>query len=214
MATTDSGQRSGELARAKIIDIAFEHFAHNGYQGSSLARIALAAGISQSGLLHHFPTKAALLQAVLATRDVRDTAAAGVVPDDLADLDFNALLTFFVEVVRHNAAHRDIVRLAHRTAAEADDPTHPAHAWVTARQNFLRSLIQTALTRDAAAGTIRPDVHVRTVTDVLVATMEGLENQWLLDPDVDMTGSFELFVAHLRQLCSPRTGRAAAPAEH
>ncbi|MGW5109392.1 TetR/AcrR family transcriptional regulator, partial [Nocardia sp. NPDC004123] len=54
MTTTDSAQRSGELARTKIIEVAFEHFARHGYRGSSLARIAADAEIPQSGLLHHF----------------------------------------------------------------------------------------------------------------------------------------------------------------
>ncbi|MFD6354222.1 TetR/AcrR family transcriptional regulator [Nocardia tengchongensis] len=200
MAITDSSQRSGELARAKIIDTAFEHFARHGYQGSSLGRIATAAGISQSGLLHHFPSKAALLQAVLATRDLRDTVATGITPGNLADLDFTALLTFFTQVVRHNAANRDLVRLAHLTAVEADNPDHPAHGWVTGRQRFLQSLIENALARDATAGTIRSDIDTRTVTELLVATMEGLENQWLLDPGIDMVGSFQRFATHLRTI--------------
>ncbi|WP_067812995.1 TetR/AcrR family transcriptional regulator [Nocardia inohanensis] len=203
MATTDSSQRSGELARAKIIDIAFEHFARDGYRGSSLGRIAGAAGISQSGLLHHFPSKAALLQAVLATRDVRDMESTGSAPENLAEMDFAALLELFEQVVRHNAANRDLVRLAHLTAAEAVGADHPAHEWVTGRQRFLHSLIEAALTRDAAAGSVRPDVEVRTVTDLLIAAMEGLENQWLLDPEVDMVGSFRRFCAHLRVVVAP-----------
>jgi AcrR family transcriptional regulator len=209
MAITASSQRTGELARAKIIDVAFEHFARHGYRGSSLGRIADSAGISQSGLLHHFPSKAALLQAVLATRDVRDMTATGVRPEELAELDFAALLSFFAQVVARNSANRDLVRLAHLTATEADSADHPAHAWVTARQDFLHTLIEAALTRDAAAGVIAPDVDARTVTTLLVAAMEGLENQWLLDPAVDMVGAFERFAAHLRAVVTPSA--AATP---
>ncbi|WP_297618355.1 TetR/AcrR family transcriptional regulator [Nocardia sp.] len=139
MATTDSAQRSGELARAKIVGIALEHFARHGYRGSSLARIATEAGISQSGLLHHFSSKAALLQAVLGARDLRDLAATETDLGDFAEMDFDGLLDFLVRIMRNNAANRDLVQLAHLTTAEATGPDHPAHEWVVGRLRFLRT---------------------------------------------------------------------------
>ncbi|MFQ6332096.1 TetR/AcrR family transcriptional regulator [Nocardia sp. CWNU-33] len=203
MATTESAQRSGELARAKIVGVAVEHFARYGYQGSSLARIAAEVGISQSGLLHHFSSKASLLQAVLGARDLRDLAATNTDLGDFADMDFDALLAFLTRVVRNNADNRDLVQLAHITAAEATGPGHPAHDWVVGRLKFLQSLTGDALRRSIDAGEIRADVDIRAVTECLIAMSEGLENQWLLDPEVDMVGSFERFVAQLRRSVAP-----------
>ncbi|MFF0609329.1 TetR/AcrR family transcriptional regulator [Nocardia tengchongensis] len=203
MATTESAQRSGEQARTKIIEVAFEHFARFGYRGSSLARIAAEAEISQSGLLHHFRTKQALLQAVLATRDLRDMAITGIKVDELASMDFDALLSFFEDVVRHNVTNRSMIRLAHLSAAEADGPDHPAYEWATGRQRFLRSLIETALERDVAAGVVRPDVDTRAMTGLVIAAMDGLEGQWLLDADLDPAASFSYFTAWLRASIKP-----------
>ncbi|MFE3026094.1 TetR/AcrR family transcriptional regulator [Nocardia tengchongensis] len=203
MATTDSAQRSGELARTKIIEVAFEHFARHGYKGSSLARIAADAEISQSGLLHHFRTKQALLQAVLATRDLRDMAVTGTGLDELSAMDFDTLLSFFEDVVRHNVTNRPMIRLAHLAAAEADGPDHPAYEWVTGRQRFLRSLIEAALERDIAAGAVRPDIDPRAMTSLLIATMDGLESQWLLEADLDTVESFTYFTAWLRASVTP-----------
>ncbi len=49
----------------RILDRAEERFAEGGYGGTTLSSIAKAAGLGNPGLLHHFPSKAALYRAVL-----------------------------------------------------------------------------------------------------------------------------------------------------
>ena len=53
---TERSSVAGDEARAKILAIAFELMAEKGYRGTSIAQVAARAGISQSGLLHHFPS--------------------------------------------------------------------------------------------------------------------------------------------------------------
>ena len=55
--------------RQEIIDAAVEVFATVGYHKGSLRDVADRVGMSQAGLLHHFPSKEHLLQAVLTWRD-------------------------------------------------------------------------------------------------------------------------------------------------
>src|SRR3954452_23727003 len=55
--------------RADIVRAARDSFAEHGYVQSSLRGIAERAGITHTGLLHHFSTKDELLAAVLAQRD-------------------------------------------------------------------------------------------------------------------------------------------------
>ncbi len=50
---------------ARILERAEERFAAGGFGGASLSSIAKAAGLGNPGLLHHFPSKAALYRAVL-----------------------------------------------------------------------------------------------------------------------------------------------------
>lgn len=50
----------------EIVDHAAELFARHGYRDTSVQRIADAAGYSKTGLLHRFPSKEALRDAVLA----------------------------------------------------------------------------------------------------------------------------------------------------
>ena len=61
-----------EERRAEIVRAALEVIAERGYRGASLAAVAERVGLTQQGLLHHFPTKEALLVAVLKERDQWD----------------------------------------------------------------------------------------------------------------------------------------------
>lgn len=67
--------------RDRILDAAMELFGQRGYQGTSIVAIEKAAGLTPGagGIYHHFPTKAALLEAGIqrhlarleALRDIR-----------------------------------------------------------------------------------------------------------------------------------------------
>jgi len=51
--------------RERLIGIARKSFAESGFSGTSLTRIALAAGLSKPALFHHFKNKEGLYEAVL-----------------------------------------------------------------------------------------------------------------------------------------------------
>ncbi|MFD8613348.1 TetR/AcrR family transcriptional regulator [Streptomyces sp. NPDC059631] len=71
-------RRLAQQKREAITSAATELFLDRGYDGTSLARIAEAAGVSKSTLFKQFPTKAALFEAIVAEswqRDAGDTAA-------------------------------------------------------------------------------------------------------------------------------------------
>src|SRR5437762_2821223 len=64
----------GRVRREQVLQAAMEAFATRGYRGASLASIAAEVGISQPGLLHHFPSKEHLLVGVLELRHEDDSA--------------------------------------------------------------------------------------------------------------------------------------------
>ncbi|MFD7116221.1 TetR/AcrR family transcriptional regulator [Streptomyces sp. NPDC059922] len=71
-------RRLAQQKREAITTAATELFLDRGYDGTSLARIAEAAGVSKSTLFKRFPTKAALFEAIVAEswqRDAGDAAA-------------------------------------------------------------------------------------------------------------------------------------------
>ncbi|MEU7474731.1 TetR/AcrR family transcriptional regulator [Lentzea sp. NPDC042327] len=58
-------QRMAEQKRAAIVDAATALFLESGYDKTSLARIADAAGVSKATLFKQFPTKAELFDAIV-----------------------------------------------------------------------------------------------------------------------------------------------------
>ncbi|MFG3130278.1 TetR/AcrR family transcriptional regulator [Streptomyces tendae] len=69
-------RRLARQKREAITSAATELFLDRGYDGTSLARIAEAAGVSKSTLFKQFPTKAALFEAIVTEswrRDAGDT---------------------------------------------------------------------------------------------------------------------------------------------
>jgi AcrR family transcriptional regulator len=173
--------------------------ANNGYRGASLASIAQAVGLTQAGLLHHFPSKEELLIELLDDRDRKDgqrvkasTAKHG--PDMLSTLD---------ELVAYNQTAHDLVQLFAVLVAEATSIEHPAHEYFVDRYERIRARIYRSLREGQNLGEIRSDIDVRTFSSVIVAVMDGLQIQWLLDPGMDMVKSFGLFAALLRTVFVP-----------
>src|SRR3954451_3470273 len=120
------GYASGDARRTRILNIALQEFAENGYRGTSLARIAERAELTQAGLLHHFRSKQELLMAVLDLRDRMDAEHLGVgaLPPGGA-----AALAKLTELAEHNGNIPGLVQLFTVLTGEAVTNDHPAHGW-------------------------------------------------------------------------------------
>ncbi|WP_217139878.1 TetR/AcrR family transcriptional regulator [Streptomyces sp. AC627_RSS907] len=73
-------RRLAQQKREAITSAATELFLDRGYDGTSLARIAEAAGVSKSTLFKQFPTKAALFEAIVTESWQRDAGATAARP--------------------------------------------------------------------------------------------------------------------------------------
>ncbi|HSN43767.1 MAG TPA: TetR/AcrR family transcriptional regulator [Propionibacteriaceae bacterium] len=170
--------------REHALTVAFELISGQGYRGTSMAQIALASGLSQTGLLHHFGSKDTLLAAILERRDAVDAELLGqpASPEPWGQLER------FLVLVRANMTRRQIVRLFVTVTAEAIEEAHPAHEWMQRHYASTRALIQTDLERGVKEGWLAPDAPVDHITSGVIAVVDGLQTQWMLDPDFDMAG--------------------------
>jgi AcrR family transcriptional regulator len=170
------GYAKGRAKRREIVEQARALFGEAGYRGASLRDLAARARLSHPGLLHYFPTKEALLQAVLEHRDHEDAAwmAAG-------GIDGVGHLRRFVDLVALNATRRGIVELFTVLSAEATSSEHPAHAYFVERYAATVADVRRAYTRAAEVGALREGVDPDVAAPQLVALMDGLQLQWLLD---------------------------------
>jgi AcrR family transcriptional regulator len=163
-------------------------FGRVGFHGTTLMQIADACGITRAGLSHHFPTKESLLEAVLATRDQEDLERFR--RNGSAGTDPLGILRGMVDLAEHNAAVPGLIGLYAVLSAEAGASDHPAHDYFVTRYDRIRRGTTRALARAQDAGCLADGVDIERTAIELTALMDGLQVQWLLDPDsVDMATS-------------------------
>ncbi|MBV2364408.1 TetR/AcrR family transcriptional regulator [Streptomonospora nanhaiensis] len=185
----------GDSVRERILAAATRHFAAAGYHGSSLARIAADCGLSQPGLLHHFPSKRRLLEELLAERDRRDVLAVG----GWAGQSGAAVLDFVRRLVAHNARQPDVVRAFAVLSGEAVGTDHPARDYFAERYRTGVAAMAAGLRRGVEAGELRADLDCAAVAAEVLAVMDGMQTQWLLAPeDYDMAAAFGAYADRLR----------------
>jgi len=173
-ATPRRGYAKGRAKREEILQAAIVAFAEVGYHGASLREISARVGISHPGLLHHFPTKAALLEAVLEHRDAVDFAD---IDTDLAQ--GRSLFEAILRLVERNALRRPVVEVFAGLAAEATSADHPAHEFFEVRYRDTVSRMRGELERLGDAGRLRAGVDPAVAARTVVALMDGLQVQWL-----------------------------------
>jgi AcrR family transcriptional regulator len=176
-------QAQTPVRRQEIVNAGLSVFSSAGFHGGSLRDVAERAGMSQAGLLHHFPSKKHLLQAVLTWRDEIARRQLGEpVPDGL---DLIRRLVAGPPATRT----RELVRLHVIVSAEGVCADHPIHGYVRERHASLFTTVRQAFECAAANGELRRDVDCAVAARTLIALMDGLQVQWLLHPDeADMEG--------------------------
>ncbi|MFI7293523.1 TetR/AcrR family transcriptional regulator [Streptomyces sp. NPDC050121] len=176
--TTRSEERRAEIVRA-----ALEVIAERGYRGASLAAVAERVGLTQQGLLHHFPTKDALLVAVLQERDQWDAVPAAQWRVDL-----------LASLVEYNAMRPGIIQTFSALLGESVTEGHPAREYFTERYRQGRANM-TAVLRAEYGERLPNGLTPERTAPLLLAVMDGLQYQWLLDREsVDMPAAFRDFL--------------------
>ena len=176
----------GERSRDAILRAAQEQFADRGYRGASLASVAEAAEISEPGLLHHFSSKSDLLLAVLERRDEEDGQRSS---EHLGDEGIE-IVEALEALVAHNQATPEPVRLFSVLLGESLELDHPAHDYFVHRYHRIRTRVARNLRRAETAEGTALDFDAEALATALIALMDGLQFQWLLDDTVDMAKSY------------------------
>jgi AcrR family transcriptional regulator len=173
--------KTAERRRA-ILDTALEVFAASGFRGASIREIASRVGMTDTGVLHHFGGKGKLLLEVVKQKEDEDAGALGD--------------PYLRDLVARNGARRGTVRLFTTLSAESTDPDHPAHDHFVQRYESVRAHVADRLARDSAEGRLPPGVDPAIAARIMLAVMDGLQIQWLLDPSQEMETAYDDFVDH------------------
>lgn len=181
---TDSGstrrstQARGIARRREILDTAMSLFSVGGFNTVSLADIAGEVGITQAGILHYFPTKAALLLAVLQEREARN-----VVSRKEHEQQGDSPLGAYVETLAENDRNPELVQLFVILAAESTAEGHPGHEWFVQRNlDLMKTMI--GLVQETVDVSKLPDgIDAEVVARWMLGLAHGLGAQWVFDTD-------------------------------
>lgn len=187
----------GRARQLEILDGAARVFARRGFRGGSLREVAAESGVAHGTIVHHFGTKDNLLIALLEHRDALGTVE---VEARSADGDYIGGLR---EIVMAPMRTPGIAKLTMTLVAEATSPDHPAHDFFVKRYErvhaeFVANLRELAPTRSRARAN-----QIALHASALIAVMDGLQLQWLLDATTDVRGIFDEELIRLGYLDRP-----------
>ncbi len=167
-------------------------FSESGFRDGSLRDIAERVGMTHAGMRHHFPTKVALLAAVLRLRDesALETGAASR-PRGVA------VLREWVAATRRNIDRPAMIDLEVTLAAEAIITTHPAHQYFVDGYARAAVLLERAFREIQADGMLAPHITVTQAARVVLAATVGLQQLWTWDRSRDLVGELEFAIGSL-----------------
>lgn len=188
-ANSASPRPETERKRQDILRAAMETFGAKGSTNGTLADIAEQVGMTRAGVLHHFGSKQALLLEVLEYRDRDDVA-------HLHDQQMPGgagLFMHLVETVLRNSLRPGIVQVYTVLSAESVTDDHPARAYFENRYRTLRSDLDGAFRELCAREDVTDPGTVDKASAAILAVMDGLQLQWLLDPSAIDLGAASAF---------------------
>lgn len=184
----------GDASRKAILASAMQLFSVGGFNNVSIADIAEDVGLTQAGLLHHFPSKADLLLAVLLEREAYNDEVRK--SERMQGLDY---LTAFLHTLRNNDQTPAMVQLMALLSTESIAEDHPGHDWFTERYREIAETTRNNLDGLLDQAVLPPGVTADTIGRWLIALADGLRIQWLFDRNaVDREVSIAQFYDLLR----------------
>lgn len=191
--------------RQAIIDAAFDVFASRGYRAGSFREVAERVGMSQTSLLHYFPSKEDLLVAVLARRDdVEPEPDPDEVRRQAGEGARGRAARFALSIEAQadaNVAIPGVIELYAVLSGEAVTADHPGRAYFVQRFENLRAGYVCELTALRELGVLRDGVDPERAAASIVALWDGIQLQWLFDRDaVDMAATLRDYLSLILRL--------------
>jgi AcrR family transcriptional regulator len=199
------GRRSypkGTRRRKQILESAIALFAQRGADRASLRTVGEAIGVSHTALRHYFSSRDELLVEVYRAHEA-------LTLEDASSAQGSAV-GVMVEAAERN---RSIPGLVELYAALTTDALQESHAvtreFVRDRFRMLRETLAARIESGQQAGRIAADINPQDAAALVIAASDGLQIQWLLDPDaVDVGRSLSI----LERLLPGGPGPGAASA--
>lgn len=193
----------GIAKRAEILDVALEVFAVEGYRGTSLRKVASLCDLSLAGVMHYFDSKEDLLVQILRKRDARNEIT-GTVEEQEGRL---------ADVLGRGYNEPGLIALYVTMAAAAADPGHPAAAYFQERNARLLKISEESFYTGKPQPSAEELKYYRAMTRMILATADGLQQQWLVDRSVDVVGTMQLLIEQTHEAVERKMQIFTAPSD-
>jgi len=198
------------VRRREILDASIDIFGAKGFTGGTLQDIADQVGMTHAGILHHFGSKDQLLLEVLLHRDETDVAhlEGQHIPDGLP------LFRHLVKTAFLNAQRAGIVQAYAVLSAESVTDDHPGRDFFQKRYRNLREEVSHAFQIVCAEHGVENTANITDASAAILAVMDGLQVQWLLEPTaVDLGRASEFAIeAIVASVLAPQPSALTGPA--
>ncbi|TCU72514.1 TetR family transcriptional regulator [Bradyrhizobium sp. R2.2-H] len=194
-----------ERKRREILDAAICCFTRDGFRGASTTDICTEAGISPGHLYHYFPSKIAIIEAMIdlglcrsAERFEKILTAADVIEALLADIEETSLRFRPAQILNLDGL--------------AEAARNPEFAKIIERHTEAVRRMWTDFLRQAQSqGRVDPGLDPEATANILIAIIDGSRAMPIRNPKLDIKQS----TAHLktmliRFLSPPEAGSAAS----
>lgn len=171
--TSEQNEIIRNISRVRLLEVALNLFAQQGYEATSVRMIAQAAGIAQGLLYNYFDSKDALLRAVVqqSIDDVRDSFARA----ERAEAETSTieqLIRAAFDIVKNKQAFWKLIYSVRMQPAVVADLGELYSAWSAEIRTNVAGYCH-------AAGLARPDIEGA----ILFAIIDGVAQQYVLDPE-------------------------------
>lgn len=177
-----------EAKRQQILQAAITCFSRKGFHRTSTAEICAEAGMSPGNLFYYFPTKQAIIAAIV-EEEGRQTAEYFTDISQEADL-FDALLGF-MDIVLELAGDESYLKLALEIAAEAVRDEEIGKL-VASNDLELQSALNTLLRNAAARGQVDPTLDPADSARWVSALVDGIFSRAAVDPGFNPSQQHEM----------------------
>lgn len=172
---------AGLATRESILVAAMTLISRSGYHGFSLRDVGRLVGISHPAVIYHYPSKEALLLAVVQRYEESfglvstriDDASGALVEDGIVPADIAEMALAMMKVAKRADA-RTIMDLDCILAVEAASPEHPAHDHFQYRFQVLHEFLEEQVTRLAEDGKIPGELTPAAASCALIRNWYGI----------------------------------------
>ncbi|WP_315712472.1 MULTISPECIES: TetR/AcrR family transcriptional regulator [unclassified Bradyrhizobium] len=190
-----------EQKRREILQAALSCFVRNGFHGASTTDICAAAKISPGHLYHYFPSKEAMIQALV---EQNLSHAASRLQAILASPD---VIDALVQELESTSIHQPQAQVLSAEALAEACRNADFAAIVHAHARAMRALLVDFLTKAQGRGEVDPGLDPEATANILFVIVDGARALPIRNPNVDIKKSSEHLRLMLTRFLRPPTLR-------